>query len=53
MSDWKTRAEKELRGRPLDDLTWRTAEGIDVAPVHTPEDAQGERLRFSISLIWS
>ncbi|KAF0675429.1 methylmalonyl-CoA mutase [Profundibacterium mesophilum] len=41
MSDWKSRAEKELRGRPLDALTWRTAEGIDVAPVHGPEDAEG------------
>ncbi|SFG51841.1 methylmalonyl-CoA mutase [Palleronia marisminoris] len=36
MSDWKTRAEKELRGRSLDELTWRTAEGIDIAPVHGP-----------------
>jgi len=42
MTDWKTRAEKELRGRALDDLTWRTAEGIEIAPVHGPEDATGE-----------
>ncbi|CAM4188222.1 methylmalonyl-CoA mutase [Palleronia rufa] len=41
MNDWKSRAEKELRGRPLDALTWSTAEGIDVAPVHGPEDAEG------------
>ncbi len=41
MSDWKSRAEKELRGRPLDDLTWRTAEGIDIAPVHGPGDSDG------------
>ncbi|WP_375261087.1 methylmalonyl-CoA mutase [Palleronia sp.] len=40
MSDWKTRAEKELRGRTLEDLTWRTAEGIDIAPVHGPADAE-------------
>ncbi|QFU09346.1 Methylmalonyl-CoA mutase [Rhodobacteraceae bacterium THAF1] len=44
MDDWKKRAEKELRGKPLDDLTWRTAEGIDVAPVHTSEDAQGDHM---------
>ena len=32
MTDWKSLAEKELRGRPLDDLTWQTLEGIaDVA----------------------
>ena len=41
MSDWNTRAEKELRGRPLDDLTWHTAEGIDIAPIHGPRDAEG------------
>ncbi|WOI55349.1 methylmalonyl-CoA mutase [Palleronia sp. LCG004] len=39
MTDWKARAAAELRGRPLEDLTWRTAEGIDIAPVHGGEDA--------------
>ena len=38
---WAERAEKELRGRPLDDLTWNTPEGIAVSPVHGPEDAEG------------
>ncbi|MGR3467627.1 MAG: methylmalonyl-CoA mutase [Shimia sp.] len=37
--DWKALAEKELRGRGLDDLTWKTLEGIDVRPVYGPEDA--------------
>ncbi|WP_102108776.1 methylmalonyl-CoA mutase [Oceaniglobus roseus] len=41
MSDWKKTAEKELRGRPLEDLTWHTAEGIAVAPVHGPEALEG------------
>ncbi len=36
---WKALAEKELRGRPLDDLTWDTPEGIAVKPVYGPEDA--------------
>ncbi|MCG6901188.1 MAG: methylmalonyl-CoA mutase, partial [Rhodobacter sp.] len=43
MSDkaaWAARAEKELRGRSPDDLTWQTPEGIAVAPVYTAEDAQ-------------
>ena len=43
MSDkaaWAQRAEKELRGRPLDDLTWNTPEGIAVQPVYGPDDAQ-------------
>ncbi len=37
-TDWKALAEKELRGRPLEDLTWHTPEGIDVKPVYTAED---------------
>ena len=39
--DWKTLAEKELRGRPLDDLTWNTPEGITVKPVYTADDLDG------------
>ena len=35
---WSKAAEAELRGRPLDDLTWKTLEGIDVQPVYTDED---------------
>ena len=35
---WSKAAEAELRGRPLDDLTWKTLEGIDVQPVYTEED---------------
>ena len=41
MSDWKKLAEKELRGRPLEDLTWHTAEGIDVKPLYTADDLEG------------
>ncbi len=36
--DWKTLAEKELRGKPLDSLNWETAEGINVKPLYTEED---------------
>ncbi|MCB1356830.1 MAG: methylmalonyl-CoA mutase, partial [Maritimibacter sp.] len=39
--DWETLAEKELRGRPLEDLTWNTPEGIAVKPLYTGEDAEG------------
>ncbi|MEL6914237.1 MAG: methylmalonyl-CoA mutase [Pseudomonadota bacterium] len=38
---WKELAEAELRGRPLDDLTWETLEGISVKPVYGPEDIEG------------
>ncbi len=37
---WAKLAEKELRGRPLSDLTWHTPEGIDIAPVYTAQDAE-------------
>jgi methylmalonyl-CoA mutase len=33
--DWKAAAEKEVKGK---DLTWHTAEGIDVKPLYTAED---------------
>ncbi len=38
---WRALAEKELRGRSLEDLTWRTLEGIDVQPLYTAEDTKG------------
>ena len=37
-TEWEKLAEKELRGRPLDDLTWNTIEGIAVKPLYTAED---------------
>ena len=38
--EWADRAEKELRGRPLDELTWKTLEGIEVQPLYTEEDTR-------------
>ena len=38
---WKSLAEKELRGKPLEDLTWQTPEGIAVKPVYTADDTEG------------
>ncbi|MEP5760075.1 MAG: methylmalonyl-CoA mutase [Litoreibacter sp.] len=40
-NEWAERATKELRGRPLDDLTWSSPEGIDIAPVYTEDDVEG------------
>ena len=40
MSDWKSLAEKELRGRPLEDLTWNTLEGIEVKPLYDQSDLE-------------
>jgi len=39
--DWEALASKELRGRPIEDLTWHTPEGIDVQPLYTAADAEG------------
>ena len=39
--DWKKLAQAELRGRPLTDLVWDTAEGISVKPVYTEQDIEG------------
>lgn len=39
--DWASTAERELRGKPLDDLTWKTPEGIDIKPLYTAADLEG------------
>ena len=39
--EWRELAEKELRGRPLDELTTSTPEGIDVKPLYTEADVDG------------
>ncbi|MFT7509935.1 MAG: methylmalonyl-CoA mutase [Sulfitobacter sp.] len=38
---WAELAAKELRGRPLEDLTWKTLEGIEVQPLYTAQDVAG------------
>jgi len=37
LEDWKNAAAKEVKGK---DLTWHTAEGIDVKPLYTAEDVR-------------
>ncbi|PLW82614.1 methylmalonyl-CoA mutase [Kineobactrum sediminis] len=37
---WRALAEKGLKGKSLDDLTWHTPEGIDVKPLYTAEDLE-------------
>jgi len=44
LNAWKDTAEKELRGRSLDDLIWQTPEGIDVKPLYTAEDLENLEL---------
>ena len=38
---WSQMAEKELRGKSVEELTWKTLEGIDVQPMYTAEDLDG------------
>ncbi|NRB17365.1 MAG: methylmalonyl-CoA mutase [Rhodobacteraceae bacterium] len=37
-NEWRALAEKELRGRAVEDLNWQTLEGIEVKPIYTEED---------------
>ena len=41
LSDWKDLAEKELKGKKLDTLNVKTAEGIDIKPLYTETDLEG------------
>ena len=41
--DWTSLAERELRGRPVEDLTWESPEGIDIKPLYTAEDVAGSQ----------
>ncbi|MGR3323670.1 MAG: methylmalonyl-CoA mutase, partial [Pseudooceanicola sp.] len=36
--EWSAIAEKELKGRSLEDLNWQTLEGIEVKPLYTEAD---------------
>ncbi|MEO1912753.1 MAG: methylmalonyl-CoA mutase family protein, partial [Myxococcales bacterium] len=40
MGKWNDLAAKELRDKPVDDLVWRSAEGIEIKPVYTAEDLE-------------
>ena len=37
---WREIAEKELRGKTVEDLTWKTLEGIEVKPLYTEDDTK-------------
>ena len=38
--DWAALAQKELRDKPLDALTWRAPEGFEVKPLYTAADLE-------------
>jgi methylmalonyl-CoA mutase len=41
MEAWAKLAQKELRDRPLDSLTWASPEGIAIRPLYTAADLEG------------
>ncbi len=41
LDKWNELAEKELRGRSLDELTWNTPEDIQVKPLYSAADLDG------------
>lgn len=38
IDDWRKLVSGELRNKSIEDLTWKTPEGIDVKPLYTAED---------------
>ncbi|MCK9469863.1 MAG: methylmalonyl-CoA mutase [Porticoccaceae bacterium] len=48
LNDWRQAAEKELKGRSPDELTWETPEGIPVKPLYTAEDLAGIEYQDSL-----
>ena len=41
LEDWQALASKERKGKPVEELTWDTPEGIAVKPMYTNEDIEG------------
>ena len=38
LKNWKNSAEKELKQKKLEELSWETPEGIKVKPLYTEDD---------------
>jgi methylmalonyl-CoA mutase len=41
MKQWQELAEKQMKGKSVDSLVWKTPEGIPVKPLYTAEDLEG------------
>ena len=37
---WRKLASKELRDKPVEDLLWKTPEGLDIKPLYTAADLE-------------
>ena len=40
LNKWEELAKKELRGKPLESLTKKTPEGIDIKPLYSAKDLE-------------
>lgn len=40
-AEWLAKVEKDLKGKPLEDLHWHLNDGVDIAPFYHPEDQKG------------
>jgi methylmalonyl-CoA mutase len=41
LDDWRALADKECKGKPVEDLIWETPEGIAVKPLYSAADLEG------------
>ena len=41
LKQWQALAEKQMKGKSVDTLLWKTPEGIPVKPLYTAEDLEG------------
>ena len=40
INDWKTAANKQLKGKPVSSLNWKSPENIEIKPLYTSEDLE-------------
>ncbi len=48
LNDWEELAKKQLRGKPLESLTRKTPEGIDVKPLYTAKDLENVEFKDNL-----
>ncbi|MEZ5593578.1 MAG: methylmalonyl-CoA mutase [Gammaproteobacteria bacterium] len=42
LADWEVLAQRELKGKALDSLNWRSPEGITIKPLYTEQDVPAD-----------
>ncbi len=48
MNNWEELAKKQLRGKPLESLTKKTPEGIDIKPLYTAKDLENVEFKDNL-----